>query len=155
MPLTKGQIGQRCCQLHERDADQPVRVPPFNLVIFLIAVLQPVRKWHRLENTADGNTLSKRQIAQQTRRDREIVDHISNVVCRIIPLSTISLSDLFSQTEITRRLTTVHHPAYVPLHYVLLFPYGTSGWTYGLPLNHDADRDQRLDQAVEYTRCGS
>jgi Helitron helicase-like domain at N-terminus len=27
-----------------------------------------------------------------------------------------------------------HHHAYIPLHYVLLFPYGTSGWSYGLPL---------------------
>jgi len=26
-----------------------------------------------------------------------------------------------------------HHRAYAPLHYVLLFPYGTDGWTYGLP----------------------
>ena len=26
-----------------------------------------------------------------------------------------------------------HNSAYVPLHYVLLFPYGTPGWTYGLP----------------------
>ena len=25
-----------------------------------------------------------------------------------------------------------HHPSYAPLHYVLLFPYGTPGWTYGL-----------------------
>jgi hypothetical protein len=29
-----------------------------------------------------------------------------------------------------------HHRAYAPLHYVLLFPYGTHGWTYGLPLEH-------------------
>jgi hypothetical protein len=33
-----------------------------------------------------------------------------------------------------------HHPTYAPLHYVLLFPFGTPGWTYGLPLlcNQDA-----------------
>jgi hypothetical protein len=27
-----------------------------------------------------------------------------------------------------------HHHAYAPLHYVLLFPYGTPGWSYGLRL---------------------
>jgi hypothetical protein len=27
-----------------------------------------------------------------------------------------------------------HHPDYAPLHYVLLFPYGTIRWTYGLVL---------------------
>ena len=26
-----------------------------------------------------------------------------------------------------------HHLAYVPMHYVLLFPFGTQGWTYGIP----------------------
>ena len=32
-----------------------------------------------------------------------------------------------------------HHHAYTPLHYVLLFPYGTAGWTYGLALEHNAN----------------
>lgn len=35
-----------------------------------------------------------------------------------------------------------HHPAYAPLHYVLLFPYGTCSWTYKLPLCLD-DEDAR------------
>jgi hypothetical protein len=34
-----------------------------------------------------------------------------------------------------------HHSAYAPLHYVLLFPFGTPGWTYGL-LQHTDDRDE-------------
>lgn len=33
-----------------------------------------------------------------------------------------------------------HHRAYAPLHYVLLFPYGTTGWTYGLPVHANPDR---------------
>jgi Helitron helicase-like domain at N-terminus len=28
-----------------------------------------------------------------------------------------------------------HHAGYAPLHYVLLFPYGTDGWTYGIQLH--------------------
>ena len=41
-----------------------------------------------------------------------------------------------------------HHQAYAPLHYVLLFPYGTPGWTYGLTLQrnaHTASDDDRED----------
>ena len=30
-----------------------------------------------------------------------------------------------------------HHYSYAPLHYILLFPYGTPNWTYGLPHQHD------------------
>jgi hypothetical protein len=40
-----------------------------------------------------------------------------------------------------------HHRAYVPLHYVLLFPYGTPGWTYGMPLHANADRTSQNDEA--------
>jgi hypothetical protein len=32
-----------------------------------------------------------------------------------------------------------HHHAYAPLHYVLLFPHGSPGWTYGLPLQNTGD----------------
>ena len=32
-----------------------------------------------------------------------------------------------------------HHPAYAPLHYVLLFPYSTPGWTYGIELHSSKD----------------
>ena len=32
-----------------------------------------------------------------------------------------------------------HHHAYAPLHYVLLFPFGTPGWTYGLALERNKD----------------
>jgi hypothetical protein len=42
-----------------------------------------------------------------------------------------------------------HHPDYVPLHYVLLFPYGTSGWTYGLPLKLDTAREETVSGAVQ------
>jgi hypothetical protein len=37
-----------------------------------------------------------------------------------------------------------HYPTYIPLHYVLLFPYGTPSWTYNLPLTtstQDAEPD--------------
>lgn len=38
-----------------------------------------------------------------------------------------------------------HHPAYIPLHYVLLFPYGTPGWTYGLSLRPVQDQREEND----------
>jgi hypothetical protein len=34
-----------------------------------------------------------------------------------------------------------HHPAYAPLHYVLLFPHGTPSWMYDLPQLHNANDD--------------
>jgi hypothetical protein len=47
------------------------------------------------------------------------------------------------------------HPAYTPLHYVLLFPYGECGWHVGIPL-HDAqgahegeDHDEEHDDDNE------
>ena len=46
----------------------------------------------------------------------------------------------------------VTHPAYMPLHYVLLFPYGDPGWHYGLQLQDRNGTRQRtrLDQRVFY-----
>jgi len=49
-----------------------------------------------------------------------------------------------------------HHRAYAPLHYVLLFPYGTHGWTYGLPLkanpnttpNNDVTTNPRKEKYI-------
>ncbi|KAI0061143.1 hypothetical protein BV25DRAFT_1775338, partial [Artomyces pyxidatus] len=43
------------------------------------------------------------------------------------------------------------HPAYAPLHYVLLFPYGTHGWEYDLRL-HQPDKAEpaRLSQTRFY-----
>jgi hypothetical protein len=41
-----------------------------------------------------------------------------------------------------------HHPDYAPLHYVLLFPYGTTGWTYGLPLNLESVEGQPHPNSV-------
>ena len=38
-----------------------------------------------------------------------------------------------------------HHHAYAPLHYVLLFPYGTAGWSYGIPLHANADTTSNDD----------
>ena len=35
------------------------------------------------------------------------------------------------------RTVNVTHAAYMPLHYVLLFPYGDPGWHYGLQLRND------------------
>jgi hypothetical protein len=32
-----------------------------------------------------------------------------------------------------------HHVAYVPLHYVLLFPYSSDGWTYDIPIHVSTD----------------
>jgi hypothetical protein len=40
------------------------------------------------------------------------------------------------------------HPAYTPLHYILLFPYGECGWHLGVPF-HDAqaaDEDEGHDE---------
>ena len=34
---------------------------------------------------------------------------------------------------------------YAPLHYVLLFPYGTAGWSYGIPLHANADTTSNDD----------
>lgn len=49
---------------------------------------------------------------------------------------------ILHQREGTLQFIHDHHRAYIPLHYVLLFPFGTSGWTYGLPLTPDADSAQ-------------
>jgi Helitron helicase-like domain at N-terminus len=45
-----------------------------------------------------------------------------------------------------------HHPDYAPLHYVLLFPYGSAGWTYGLPLKQETNstRRQKTVSQVQY-----
>ena len=46
-----------------------------------------------------------------------------------------------------------HHHAYAPLHYVLLFPFGSPGWTYGLKLDVDinnANRDDGNPDNAEY-----
>jgi len=40
-----------------------------------------------------------------------------------------------------------HHYAYAPLHYVLLFPYGSPGWTYGMPLQQ-GENDDDDDDAI-------
>lgn len=40
-----------------------------------------------------------------------------------------------------------HHYAYAPLHYVLLFPYGTAGWTYNLPIVRNTEN--RPDNVAE------
>ena len=46
-----------------------------------------------------------------------------------------------------------HHHAYAPLHYVLLFPYGTPGWSYSLRLqpneNHPSDNSHTADTVNE------
>jgi hypothetical protein len=41
-----------------------------------------------------------------------------------------------------------HHPTYAPLHYILLFLFGTLGWTYGLPLlcNQDTAADDTTQE---------
>ena len=41
------------------------------------------------------------------------------------------------------------HRAYAPLHYVLLFPYGTDGWTYSLPLNANTDTTTNNNETPE------
>jgi hypothetical protein len=38
-----------------------------------------------------------------------------------------------------------HHVEYAPLHYVLLFPYGTDGWTYGIPIHVNTDNTTNND----------
>jgi hypothetical protein len=38
-----------------------------------------------------------------------------------------------------------HHHTYAPLHYVLLFPYGMAGWTYGLSLENGPDNASQED----------
>ena len=43
-----------------------------------------------------------------------------------------------------------HHPDYVPLHYVLLFPYGTTGWTYGIPLKLDSEQNTTVTHSVQH-----
>jgi hypothetical protein len=49
----------------------------------------------------------------------------------------------------------VTHTAYMPLHYVLLFPYRDKGWHWGLQLcNRDGVRQRtRLDQQPFYRYC--
>ena len=45
-----------------------------------------------------------------------------------------------------------HHQAYVPLHYVLLFPFGTSGWSYGMPhFQTSANQDKHITQIQYYS----
>jgi hypothetical protein len=41
-----------------------------------------------------------------------------------------------------------HHHAYAPLHYVLLFPHGTPGWTYSLHVEKNAHITSQHDQAT-------
>ena len=38
-----------------------------------------------------------------------------------------------------------HHFAYTPLHYVLLFPFGTAGWMYGLSLKRTQNHRDSVD----------
>ena len=42
-----------------------------------------------------------------------------------------------------------HHQAYAPLHYVLLFPYGTPGWM----LRFHSDRSVFVSIGIEVFRC--
>ena len=50
-----------------------------------------------------------------------------------------------------------HHAAYVPLHYVLLFPFGTPGWTYDIPLiyvpqeTNNIAKEKHVTQAQYYS----
>ena len=46
-----------------------------------------------------------------------------------------------------------HHCAYIPLHYVLLFPFGTSGWTYGIPhsFNTNEHQEKHVTQVQYYS----
>jgi hypothetical protein len=50
------------------------------------------------------------------------------------------------------RIVNVTHPAYMPLHYVLLFPHGDLGWHYDLQLHDRAHtrKQTRLEQRVFY-----
>jgi hypothetical protein len=52
------------------------------------------------------------------------------------------------------QLHTIHvtHAAYMPLHYVLLFPHGDPGWHYGLQLQnrHGTRQRMRLEQRTFY-----
>jgi len=41
------------------------------------------------------------------------------------------------------------HPAYTPLHYVLLFPYGEVGWHVGIPLHNGQIAHEGQDQDGE------
>lgn len=51
---------------------------------------------------------------------------------------------LRSSTANTSHHTVDHtHPSYVPLHYVLLFPHGTRGWSYDLRLANTRGLRQR------------
>jgi hypothetical protein len=47
-----------------------------------------------------------------------------------------------------------HHRAYIPLHYVLLFPHGTDGWTYRLPQElNDSQENCFVTQVQYYSYC--
>jgi hypothetical protein len=45
-----------------------------------------------------------------------------------------------------------HHRAYIPLHYVLLFPFGSDGWTYDIPQHQlNNERAKTVSQAQYYS----
>jgi hypothetical protein len=82
--------------------------------------------------------LSIRLLADPTtdlrRYNTPSVDEIAVLTCGNVSNSTYPRDIvLHSHTDRLEHITDLH-PAYVPLHYVLLFPYGTPGWSSSIPL---------------------
>jgi len=43
-----------------------------------------------------------------------------------------------------------HHPSYIPLHYPLLFPYGTDGWSADIPIMTNSSTSRKTTSMREF-----
>jgi hypothetical protein len=59
---------------------------------------------------------------------------------------------ILHQREGGLRFIHDHHHAYAPLHYVLLFPYGSAGWTYGMLLQKNTDNTPHDNEHGDHGR---
>lgn len=53
------------------------------------------------------------------------------------------LAERLPDRQSTRRNIPHNHPAYIPLHYVMLFPHGNPGWRWSLQLENENGQRQR------------
>ena len=63
---------------------------------------------------------------------------------RDIVLAQRSVNENGAITEHRFSRINQNHAAYLPLHYVVMFPRGETGWHWGLELNNEAGQRQRL-----------
>jgi hypothetical protein len=59
---------------------------------------------------------------------------------------------ILHQREGGLRFIHDHHHAYAPLHYVLLFPYSSAGWTYGMLLQKNTDNTPHDNEHRDHGR---